>query len=274
MFLLAYVQLGGTSGYGFEPGGGGTLAGLAVSDAAACAAAVRVSERKASLPPALLGAISMAESGRAQPQTGRFGAWPWTINMEGKDFYFETKLAAIEAVQRAQASGVRSIDVGCMQINLMHHPDAFATLDQAFDPWSNADYAAGFLGRLRAATGTWAAATAAYHSMTPELGAEYQRHVAAFLPEGGRYGLLVGAMPAMLLTPRSPPIDPYDVMTPEFRARLRLAATDRVRRDATLRERMNVASPPRRTPVAGLRAAGPTRPMTRQARLMLQASLF
>ncbi|MEJ1977686.1 MAG: transglycosylase SLT domain-containing protein [Acetobacteraceae bacterium] len=48
----------------------------------------------------------------------------------------------------------------------MHHPDAFATLDEAFDPQANAQYAAVFLQRLHVMTGDWSAAAAAYHSMT------------------------------------------------------------------------------------------------------------
>ena len=30
--------------------------------------------------------------------------------------------------------GVRLMDVGCMQVNLQMHPDAFPSLDAAFDP--------------------------------------------------------------------------------------------------------------------------------------------
>ena len=37
-----------------------------------------------------------------------------------------------------------------MQINLMHHPDAFASLDEAFEPGRNVAYGAKFLGRSAA----------------------------------------------------------------------------------------------------------------------------
>ena len=68
---------------------------------------------------------------------------------------------AVAAVRGLQARGVRSIDVGCMQVNLMHHPDAFPSLDVAFDPQANAAYAARFLKELYAQTGDWTRATAA-----------------------------------------------------------------------------------------------------------------
>ena len=94
-----------------------------------------------------------------------------------------------------QARGIQSIDVGCMQVNLMHHPDAFPSLDMAFDPQANAAYAARFLKELYAQTGDWTKATALYHSATPELGAEYQRKVLAVWPEESRLAGLASASP-------------------------------------------------------------------------------
>jgi hypothetical protein len=73
-----------------------------------------------------------------------------------------------------------------MQINLMHHPDAFASLEQAFDPQANAAYAARFLTTLHQQTGSWDRAIAWYHSATPELGDDYLRKVSAALPEEAR----------------------------------------------------------------------------------------
>jgi phytoene dehydrogenase-like protein len=90
---------------------------------------------------------------------------------------------------------MRSIDVGCMQVNLMHHPDAFANLDLAFDPQVNAAYAARFLKELFAQTGDWTKAAALYHSATPELGAEYQRKVLAVWPEEQQIGGMFSPSP-------------------------------------------------------------------------------
>ena len=147
-----------------------------------CRSAIMTAERAAGIPTQLMAAIARVESGRRDAQ-GVVQPWPWTINAEGVGSTYNTKAEAIAAVAALQASGVRSIDVGCMQVNLMFHQDAFASLDQAFDPAANARYAAGFLGRLYAQTGDWTKATAAYHSATPELGAPYQRKVAAVLPD-------------------------------------------------------------------------------------------
>lgn len=271
--VIGTFLLGGAkTAHALEPGVGGLSGGVA-NAAASCAAAVKFAERRTGVPPALLGAISMAESGRTEPRTGRFGAWPWTINVAGKDFFFETKQGAIVAVLQAQSAGIHSIDVGCMQINLMHHPLAFPSLDQAFDPWINADYAADFLGRLRVATGNWASATAAYHSMTPELGAEYQRHVAAFLPEGSRYGLSIQPVTAMLVGPRTPVVDPYDVMTPELKARLRQDLADRnVRNGGLGLHGTSSLAPSRPATISTSSRAGGA--MVRQVRVVGQTRTF
>ncbi len=148
-------------------------------DRAACSAAIAAAERAARTAPGLLAAIGAVESGRRDPRTGARLPWPWTVNAEGAGTYYPTKAAAIAAVQALQARGVQSADVGCMQVNLLHHPTAFRSLEDAFDPRVNAAYAARFLTSLFARTGTWPTAAAAYHSFTPERGAQYARLIAA-----------------------------------------------------------------------------------------------
>ena len=153
-------------------------------DDALCHDATRAAELATGVPNQLLTAISRVESGRYDPTTGRTEAWPWTINVEGTGHVYDTKVAAMAAVASFQAQGARSIDVGCMQINLKQHPDAFASLADAFDPATNANYAARFLTELFGATGSWPHAAAAYHSQTPEIGRDYQNQVLAIWAEG------------------------------------------------------------------------------------------
>ena len=154
---------------------------------AACRAAIATAERERSIPTGLLQAIGRVESGRRDPATGQFAPWPWTINAEGRGMYFPTREAAIAEVRQLQARGVRLIDVGCMQVNLHHHPNAFPGLEQAFDPLANARYAAQFLSELRATAGDWARAAGHYHSQTPERAEPYRgRVLAAWAAEQGR----------------------------------------------------------------------------------------
>ena len=144
--------------------------GLAADPALLCETAISSAEYAARLPPRLLGAIGLTETGRIDANSGRVRPWPWTINAEGEGRFFQTRQQAVAAVRALQARGVRSIDVGCLQVNLMYHPAAFATLDDAFDPRINAGYAARFLTALYAERRDWARAIAAYHSETPALG--------------------------------------------------------------------------------------------------------
>jgi hypothetical protein len=150
-----------------------------VSPAQLCEAAAASTERAERLPERMMSAIAVVETGRTDAASGTLRPWPWTINADGQGFFFAGKQQAIEAVRALQARGVRSIDVGCMQVNLMFHPNAFASLDQAFDPSANALFAAHFLTALRATHRDWPAAIAAYHSETPALGAAYQQLVLA-----------------------------------------------------------------------------------------------
>ncbi len=159
--------------------------GALVDPAALCETAVAAAEYVNRLPPRLLGAISLTETGRADPETGQVRAWPWTINAEGEGQFFASRDQAIAAVRALQARGVQSIDVGCMQVNLMYHPDAFASLEAAFDPHSNANHAARFLNALYANGKNWARAIAAYHSETPALGDAYRVLVEARWQRGG-----------------------------------------------------------------------------------------
>jgi hypothetical protein len=150
-----------------------------LAPAAACESAIAWAERSEALPTGLLGAIARVESGRVDPADAAVRPWPWTINANGIGRVFDTEDAAIEAVRALQAQGVRSIDVGCLQVNLLYHPNAFGSLEQAFDPTANAAYAARFLRTLFDESQDWRAAAAAYHSRTPDLGASYRDLVLA-----------------------------------------------------------------------------------------------
>lgn len=153
-------------------------ADLPASPSALCRSAITAAERSTGVPERLMQSIGAVESGRRNAD-GTVSAWPWTINAEGVGSYFATKAEAMAAVNALRARGVRSVDVGCMQVNLMYHAEAFSSLEEAFDPGANARYAGRFLQTLLAKTGSWPGATAGYHSLTPDIGADYARKVLA-----------------------------------------------------------------------------------------------
>ncbi len=142
-----------------------------------CESEVLRAERSFALPGRLLSAISLAESGRWNPDKKENIAWPWTVTSQGQGKFFPTKEKAVAFVRRLQGRGVTNIDVGCMQINLYYHRAAFPSLEHAFDPDSNADYAARLLKDNFKKARSWTQAAADYHSTTPDLNRAYKLKV-------------------------------------------------------------------------------------------------
>ena len=123
----------------------------------------------------LLSTITNVESGRWNQRKQRNTAWPWTVNAQGEGHFYATKQQAINAVRSLQAKGVKSIDVGCMQINLAYHPDAFENLEEAFNPYKNMEYGARFLKKLYEQKKDWNKAATAYHSSVKEKAKKYAK---------------------------------------------------------------------------------------------------
>jgi hypothetical protein len=157
-----------------------------------CTVALRQAEHRHHLPPALLETIAKAESGRPITSLTDIRPWPWTIDADGTGLFLDSKAAAIAWMQQQTPRHVY-IDVGCMQVDLRYHPDAFTSLEDAFDPAANADYAARLLNELyRGEAGrNWDIAVGLYHSHTPMLAAQYRDRV-ALIGAGILKGTLAG----------------------------------------------------------------------------------
>ena len=143
----------------------------------ACAAAAATSKAAKGLPSGLLHAIAVVESGRWDKRLGKSHAWPWTVTAKGGGKFYPTKAAAIRAVRALRAKGVTNIDIGCMQINLRHHGDAYTSLEDGFDPARNVGVAAAFLKRLRNRKRSWTRAVKFYHSSVPARQQRYAQKV-------------------------------------------------------------------------------------------------
>ncbi len=139
------------------------LSAAATPAAAGCVASLVQAATRHGVPPDLMLALGHAESG-----------WKaFAVNSAGTPHFPDTAAEAVALVRSEQARGIASIDVGCGQINLRWHADAFADLTDAFDPERNAEYAARFLAELNAAHGDWTTAVARYHSSDPEAQRAY-----------------------------------------------------------------------------------------------------
>ena len=147
------------------------------SGAKSCAGPIAAAERLTQMPDQLLTSVALAESGRWDAVHKAKVAWPWTVTSGSDGRYFSTKAEAIAWVKTLRARGVTNIDVGCMQINLHHHADAFVSLEEAFDPVTNVAYAAAFLMDLFQQKRSWPVAVGLYHSATPALHFAYRQKV-------------------------------------------------------------------------------------------------
>jgi hypothetical protein len=209
------------------------------SDAALCEQAIVAGARRGGVPPEVLHAIALTETGRKAG--GRVRPYPWAINREGKGHWFKSREEALAFAEQSLAAGRRSFDVGCVQINFRWHGHAFPSLDDMFDPEWTATYAAQFLRTLYEERGSWSAAAGAYHSLTPELAQIYRARFDR---------LLAGLDPAALHEAAA-----VAAMAPQ-------AAPGRIGRRAASRQAMvdairqaRLAPPPE--PVMGSVAAGP-----------------
>jgi len=149
---------------------------MLASGVSSCEVHISQQENFYKIPQHLLKAISLIESGRTI-QPGQRVAWSWTINVNGRGYVYESKQQALDAVRKFQKQGKKSIDVGCMQINLKHHPAAFRHLEDAFDPQLNVAYAAQFLNNLKRKHGDWRTAVAHYHSAAPQFHQPYREKI-------------------------------------------------------------------------------------------------
>lgn len=147
-------------------------------EAKTCSQAIQYQERRQHIPKGLLNAVSQAESGRWDATNRETFAWPWTVTSGGVGHFLPNRADAVAFVKSLQADGVENIDVGCLQINLKYHPQAFVSLEHAFDPVANAAYASDFLAERFAVSKSWLKAVGDYHSTTPALNKSYRKQVA------------------------------------------------------------------------------------------------
>ena len=126
------------------------------------------------VPLAVLYAVGLTETGR------RGSLQPYAMNIEGHAVFPDDLPTAMSRFAAARASGVRLIDIGCMQINHRYHGAKFNTVADMFDPARNVAYAAQFLSELRKREPSWTLAVARYHA-GPDNDAAQKRYVCAVL---------------------------------------------------------------------------------------------
>ncbi len=158
-----------------------TLAGQALSLPVDCDSAALRAAKAYDIPPQVMLAITRVETGRRLED--QLQPWPWAVNHSGTSHWFDTPQEAEDFVHSAVARGENNLDIGCFQLNLRWHGEAFSSLKEMFDPDQNADYAAQFLMENHQRKGNWVDAVAAYHSETPQHAKTYIEKVETVLAD-------------------------------------------------------------------------------------------
>lgn len=144
-------------------------------------------EKKYNLPKDILHSVSLQESQKKHSKFSIYIVWPWTVNVAGVGYHFNSKDEAVKFTLQKQAEGHQSIDVGCMQINLKYHSDAFLSVDQAFSPRKNIAYSAKFLKEKLSSNSDWKIAVGNYHSCNQDKSKKYSDNVSRFISNMDSY---------------------------------------------------------------------------------------
>jgi len=116
------------------------------------------------IPYTLLYAVALTESGKQVVSTQGYRPWPWTLNVAGRGYFFDSRLAAWQALTDWLEQGKRSIDIGLMQVNWRYHQERLGTPWQALDPYFNLRVGAAILQDCYITRQDWWASVGCYHS--------------------------------------------------------------------------------------------------------------
>ena len=132
------------------------------------------------LPPEVLYAVALTESARQVDSTGNVRPWPWTLNVQGRGHFFDSRQEAEAALQEHFDAGRRSIDIGLMQVNWRYHRQRLGSPQLALDPYHNLRVAAEILHHCHQSRQDWWAAVGCYHAPNnPQRAARYRARVRA-----------------------------------------------------------------------------------------------
>ena len=116
------------------------------------------------IPHTLLYAMALTESGRQIKPAGGYRPWPWTLNLAGRGYFFNSRQEAWQALTAWIGEGKRSIDIGLMQVNWRYHQERLGTTWQALDPYHNLRVGAAILQACYQAQQDWWSSVGCYHA--------------------------------------------------------------------------------------------------------------
>jgi hypothetical protein len=125
-----------------------------------CMEAVGAAELAQKMPAGLLRGLALAETGRWDEGRQAVSAWPWTVSSFEGTRFLPTRAAAAAEIARLRGANASMIAVGCLQVDLVRHPDAFPDAERALDPVANAAYGARVMRDHYQTRGSWRLAIA------------------------------------------------------------------------------------------------------------------
>ena len=168
------------------------LTGLIIPSAGWSDASVPVGYRavasESGIPYTVLYAVALTESAKKIRTPAVYRPWPWTLNIAGRGYFFDTRLSAWQALMAWLGKGRRSVDIGLMQVNWRYHKKRLGTPWQALDPYHNLRVGAGILKDCYTTRQDWWTSVGCYHAPSnPQRAHQYRRRVVS------RWQRLVGA---------------------------------------------------------------------------------
>lgn len=125
-----------------------------------CRDLILEAEKRNNIPTGLLLAVAMTESGmKGQPN-------PLALNIAGRSYFGDSIENVARIVQSNLNRGIKSIDVGCMQINLKYHGNRFPSFHSLLNNDTNVAYGAWYLSSNASKRGSWFEGVMDYHNKT------------------------------------------------------------------------------------------------------------
>lgn len=114
------------------------------------------------IPPKLFYALALQESGRTVD--GAFAPWPWTLNVEGQGYYYNSQTEVWDALNEFVIADRTNIGIGLLQVTYPYNQHVLSELYLAIDPHTNLRMGAVILLERYRESGDWWIAVGHYHS--------------------------------------------------------------------------------------------------------------
>lgn len=145
--------------------------------------AYQLAAQATAIPDVVLYAVALQESGISL--RGRIIPWPWTLNIAGAPYYYQTRAQACIALHKALLRMAPTrIDAGLTQLNLGYQQRHYRQPCELLDPYRNLAIAASILKDQHRPDESWLAAAGRYHRPAGgEIAARYRLRVSQHLAQ-------------------------------------------------------------------------------------------